>query len=445
MEEKRTETIQQQNKKLKLRERTLAYVVEHQEHGFILPIILVVVLVAAILFLGASERKNTLSYSTDKKAHSQAEDEYARITFVGDIVLGRNVAVRANDVGYDKLLSKMQEIWEKSDVVMANLDTCIIDCDVSQYNEVAKKKSYFYTDKSVLSMLKDGGIDIVSLATDHIADYGRPTIKTAIDRLDELGIEHVGAGEDRETASAYILKEITTTSGNTIKVAIFGAQGHLTDEYGAKAKRQAADDVLSSDLEWSDYSGFDYDYDTTQSDAALSDTAEDYDPWEVTAGTYSGRTQTFVEDIANTRAVADVIVVYMHWGDDKMFTESDDMRELAHRYIDAGADIIIGSNPRVLLPIETYKRVKTGFIFYSIGSFLYDDAESRVCDSVSVDLIIDENMQKTLEITPLRINACVPSRTESVFYTKRIFASLTKNLDDELYRVENNKLIIPIK
>lgn len=449
MEENRTQE-QVTPRKLRLREKTLAYVVDHQEHSIIVPIILTVILIAALIFIGVSDRKNVLAYSSDTKAHSSANDDLARYTFAGDIVLGRNVTVRAEDVGYDKLFAKMQKLWENSDMVMANLDSCVIEGDVDEYEKLAQKKAYFYTDRSKLSSLKEAGIDVLSIATDHIADYGRSTIRTCIDELDSLGILHVGAGIDRECAAQYHIAEVTTASGKTVKIAIFGALGHQDDKFGARAMRTQDDDSVGSDLYYSDFDDIFTVPDEPVTDNTISDdtaqsdvTGSDYDPWEVTAGTFSGRNQMLIDSINDVRSQVDCVVVYIHWGDDKMFVESNDMRELAHTYIDAGADIIIGTNPRVLLPVETYKsNVKTGYIFYSIGSLVYDDAESRVCDSMLLDLVIDEDMNKRLEITPLRIDSAIPGETVNGFYTKRIFAQLTKNLDKSLCEYDGNKLII---
>lgn len=441
-----------EKRRLKLRERTLAYVVDHQNHSIWVPVILSVLLIGALVFIGVSDNKDRNTVFTPT-AHTQSDDDVARFSFAGDIVLGRNVAVRARDIGYEKLFSGMQELWEASDFVMANLDSCVIEGDISEYKTLVQKKAYFYTERENLTALKAAGIDMLSIATDHIADYGRSTIKNAVDELDALGIDHVGAGEDRETAAQYKIVEVQTKSGQTMKIAIFGALGHQDEKTGARAKR-VHNDYTESDYTYTEYDtefeGIDdpeSEADTQTvpdvSDSDVTESEETYDPWRVTAGTFSGRNQALIDSINDVRSKVDCVIVYIHWGDNKMFVESSDMRELAHTYVDAGADIIIGTNPRVLLPMEIYKsRMKNGYIFYSIGSLVYDEAESRVCDSILLDLVIDENMNKRLEITPLRISDAVPAETHIGFYSKRIFTKLTKDIDSGAYTYDGNKLII---
>lgn len=415
-------------KKLSLREKTLAFVVERKKPRVWPPIVLGVLLIALLAVFSFTDKKSVPD-THGKKAHENADDSVARISFAGDIMLGRNVAKRAEGIGYSTLFNEMQQLWEDSDFVVANLDTCVIDDDESDLSKNAERGVYFSTDRSNLKCLKEAGIDVVSLATDHIADYGRPTLKTAIDELDSLGIKHVGAGEDRETASGYELLSVKNDNGGIINIAVFGAMGYQSSEHGAKAKR-----VTTYTPTWDEIMN------GTASDRVEEEAAK-YDPWEVTAGTFNGRSSVLPMNIAEARMDADVVVVYMHWGDDKMFSENDDMRALAQRYIDAGADVVIGSNPRVVLPAEIYKR---GLILYSVGNLIYDDAESRLCDSVSVDLVIDSELNRTIEITPLRISSCVPAETDNAVYVNRIMSKLTKKLEKETYTIEGNKLIIDL-
>ncbi|MBQ9950381.1 MAG: CapA family protein [Clostridia bacterium] len=441
-----------ENKKLKLRERVLAYVVEHQRHGIILPVVLIVVLAAALVAFSFFENREARSGDVQMKAHSNADDSQVRISFAGDIMLSRNVEKRANKIGYGKLFAKMQDLWADSDIVVANLDTCVIEGEAEQYDRLKNKDVFFSTHRSNLAYLKEAGIDVLSLATDHIADYGRNTIRYAIDELEGLGIKHTGAGEDREKASEYALVEIKSGE-KTVKVAIFGALGYYAQEYGAKAKRvvDATGRDPNAPMTWEEVQAQlqqEANSASASGDVSVSGDASAsgvviQDPWYDTAGTFSGGNQLFAENINNAREVADIIVVYMHWGDDKMFYESDEMRTLAHKYIDAGADMVIGSNPRVVLPVEIYRsNVKPGIIFYSIGSLVYDDAQSRSCDSVSVDLVLDEKGVLRAEVTPLRIDGCVPRETENELYVNRIFAALTKRLDESVYSRSGNKLTI---
>lgn len=73
--------------------------------------------------------------------------------------------------------------------------------------------------------------------------------------------------------------------------------------------------------------------------------------------------------IVEVRAGCDKIVVFTHWGNEYWNNFSDRQQILAHDFIDSGADLIIGSHPHVVQPIEIYKNKA---IFYSLGNFIFD-------------------------------------------------------------------------
>lgn len=82
---------------------------------------------------------------------------------------------------------------------------------------------------------------------------------------------------------------------------------------------------------------------------------------------FQGKEKAF-EDIAEAQSEADVVILYAHWGKEYE-PEEPAVVDLAHRFIDAGADAIIGSHPHVVEGKETYKG-KT--IYYSLGNLVFD-------------------------------------------------------------------------
>jgi poly-gamma-glutamate synthesis protein (capsule biosynthesis protein) len=72
------------------------------------------------------------------------------------------------------------------------------------------------------------------------------------------------------------------------------------------------------------------------------------------------------EDIAALRREAEVVVASFHWGLHKEVLHY--MKEIAHRAIDAGADLVIGHGPHFSLPVEVYRGVP---VFYGLGSFSF--------------------------------------------------------------------------
>jgi len=76
-----------------------------------------------------------------------------------------------------------------------------------------------------------------------------------------------------------------------------------------------------------------------------------------------------VEKIKNVRELADYVIVYTHWGNEYQNYFSKGQQEKARRFVDAGADVVLGSHPHVIQPIEIYNGKP---IFYSLGNFLFD-------------------------------------------------------------------------
>lgn len=84
--------------------------------------------------------------------------------------------------------------------------------------------------------------------------------------------------------------------------------------------------------------------------------------------------ETIRRDIAKARESADVVIVSYHWGEEYVTDPSLRQRELAHRTIDAGADVVLGNHPHWIQPIEMYK---DKFIIYAHGNFVFDQEWSE--------------------------------------------------------------------
>jgi len=81
-----------------------------------------------------------------------------------------------------------------------------------------------------------------------------------------------------------------------------------------------------------------------------------------------------LEEIKKIKQETNFVVVYAHWGIEYQTTFSKTQQEKAHQFIDTGADVVLGSHPHVVQPIEVYKNK---VIFYSLGNFLFDQTFSQ--------------------------------------------------------------------
>ncbi len=99
-------------------------------------------------------------------------------------------------------------------------------------------------------------------------------------------------------------------------------------------------------------------------------------------------TQT-ISEIKKNKPNADFVFVFSHWGNEYQLAASDTQKSLAHQFIDAGADLVVGSHPHVIEPSEIYKNKK---IYYSLGNFIFDQYfDENVRNGLGVVLKINQN------------------------------------------------------
>ena len=80
-------------------------------------------------------------------------------------------------------------------------------------------------------------------------------------------------------------------------------------------------------------------------------------------------TKSTVEEIKKTKDFSDIIIVFCHWGVEYSLEPTEEIKNMAHQFVDAGADLIIGSHPHVIEPMEEYNGKR---IYYSLGNFIFD-------------------------------------------------------------------------
>ena len=95
-----------------------------------------------------------------------------------------------------------------------------------------------------------------------------------------------------------------------------------------------------------------------------------------------------VNKIKEAKKKNDAVIVYTHWGNEYELMPSESQKNIAHNFIDSGADLIIGSHPHVVQPIEIYKNKA---IFYSLGNFVFDQYFSQ---DVKDELIVTASFSK---------------------------------------------------
>jgi poly-gamma-glutamate synthesis protein (capsule biosynthesis protein) len=247
----------------------------------------------------------------------QGDNSRIRMAFVGDVIFASTVETLLNKNGYDFPYRTLSDELLSPDITAANLETPITLRGEEQ------KKEYTYRSKpEALRPFKEAGFDVVNLANNHIMDYGEAGLLDTLDYLDKEGILRTGAGKDlKEAYKPAILEK------NGIRVAFLG----LSHKVPAQSWKAGNNKPGTTQL-----------YDPETSDA--------------------------IEAITRAGEQADLVVVMAHWGEERQDKPLDTHRKMAKAFIDAGADLIIGSHPHVLQSLEVYKGK---YIAYSLGNFLF--------------------------------------------------------------------------
>lgn len=243
------------------------------------------------------------------------EPDYVTFNFLGDIMLDRGVesSVNKNFGGdYSALFTKIDYL-DRADVTFANLEGTASD----QGHDLGSLYS-FHMDPSVVPALRGASINIVSVANNHVGDWGRDAYTDTLHRLKENEIAYTGGG-------------LNTTEAE---------QPTIIEKYGMKI-------------------GF----------LGFSDVGPNMQPTENSAGLLLASNPRFDEIIKNASAQVDNLIVSFHWGDEYQTTHNSRQEELAHRAVDAGAKVVIGHHPHVMQDTEVYKN---SFIAYSLGNFIFD-------------------------------------------------------------------------
>lgn len=205
------------------------------------------------------------------------------------------------------------------------------------------KKKGFQVSEVVKTILLQAGTSMLSLANNHMLDI--PTgVRDTKKFLDEIGICSAGAGQNLKEAMRPCVFE-----ASNIRVAAFAA-ADLRSIRGGDETREFAQQNSASDVK----SGI-WDLHNSHLDSLVLN---------FNASFFS----SIADSIRDATTYADIILFCIHWQkNDAGFRPEPSFVEFAHRLIDAGVDIVVGSHPHHIQPIEIYK---SKLIIYGSGESL---------------------------------------------------------------------------
>ena len=274
------------------------------------------------------------------------------ITFTGDILLDRGVRQEIEARGTESLFtSGVDSVLRASTLVVGNLE-----CPATTIKAPTFKRYIFRAEPEWLDVLRNHGFTHLNLANNHSVDQGRRGLEDTHRQVIAHGMTPVGADSTQTAAAQPVL---------------------LTE-----APRKV----------WL----------ITSLRMALENFAWLPDRWSVS----QDDDEALVKRVADLRRADStaVIIVSPHWGWEHHLEPVGQQRVLAHRLIDAGADLLIGHHTHTLQTIENYRGRS---IYYSLGNFIFDQKKpinSRAA-IVSVDITADSLHVRTHHIM---IRRCAP-------------------------------------
>jgi len=201
------------------------------------------------------------------------------------------------------------------------------------------------------------GFDVVSLANNHVMNYGAEGLLQTIEVLEAAGIAHCGAGADLAAAHRPAVVEC-----NGRRYAFLSFTSVFTPGFEAASDRPGMA-VVRIDTSY-------------RVPKRLHEVPGS--PLEMDTTPNAEQVERACRDIARARAEADAVIVSWHWGVSMGYQHLVRYQvELAHAAIDAGADLVVGHHPHLIQPIELYKGK---VIAYSLGQCGFDMASEKISD-----------------------------------------------------------------
>jgi poly-gamma-glutamate synthesis protein (capsule biosynthesis protein) len=220
--------------------------------------------------------------------------------------------------------AKVGERTRAADLFVANLE-----CPFTARGEKIAKNFNFKARPELVAALLAGGVDVVSLANNHLMDYGAEGLVDTLATLDAAKVKHFGAAESLTAARTPTIVEV-----KGIKLAFLGYffLGDRNIEPPEVIAVEGAPGVAGHFKDLAILKGW------------------------------------VTEDIKAAKSKADLVIPFFHWGREGKTTPETYQTELAHTAIDAGAAAVIGSHPHVLQGMELYKGAP---VVYSLGNFVF--------------------------------------------------------------------------
>lgn len=253
------------------------------------------------------------------------EENTVFIAAVGDIMVARGVEYTLMaDNGPEKIFSDTLPLLQNSDFTIGNLEGAITGS-----NAKAIKTYTFKFNKKILPELQKAGFDYLMLTNNHSFDYGQQGFLDTLAALKEYNIPTSGVGKNLAEA-----REFYRTNINGLEISVLSCGAFPVEQSGFNGKRDASATDQRPGILWQSEEIFDL--------------------------------------VKKEKEQGRFVIINVHGGQEYVFMPSTAQRNFYQGLCDSGADIIFGSHPHVLQPIEWYNG---SIIAYSLGNFVFPGME----------------------------------------------------------------------
>lgn len=278
------------------------------------------------------------------------------LAFAGDISFAEGyanmgiLANRNNDIRacFDE---GILQIMENADIFMVNNEFPY----TNRGTPTAGKTYTFRSNPENVKYLYDLGVDMVSIANNHIYDYGEVSLQDTLLTLQDAAMPYAGAGENLQEA-----KKPVYFIANDLKIAY----------------------ICATQIERLDHP------DTV---GAGENSAGVFRCW------YD---DSILDVIKEAKETSDYVITYIHWGTEMQETPDWAQVELAEKLADAGSDLIIGDHPHCLQEITYVNSVP---VIYSLGNFWFN---SKTQDTGILQVSINEQGTQNIQFVPATQSGC---------------------------------------
>ena len=236
------------------------------------------------------------------------------LAFAGDVHFTGRTARLLNDPA--TAFGPISSVLKSADFTAVNLETAVTSRGLPQ-----PKTYHFRTTPAAFTALRDGGVDLVTMANNHVLDYGQVGLANTLAAVHAARFPYVGIGTD---AAAAWAPYVTTING--VKIAVIGVSqvAELASSWVATRSRPGEANAINL-------------------------------PRTLAA-------------VRAARRLAPVVVVFMHWGTEGQACPDPNQLSLAPKLAAAGASIIIGAHAHML---QGSGWLGHTFVAYGMGNFVW--------------------------------------------------------------------------